>query len=784
MPKALKTKVETLENLPYVPPQLGEGNKFLIVGEAPGSTEVAAGIPFVGPSGNILNNTLLAAGMNRKQFDCTNVIPWRPPNNKIELVLGTKYHTDGLAALKELIHGKRYTAILGLGWLALESLTGRTGIHERRGSVYVLRESLLENDDARPPVLCTLHPAYLFEEPKLANVFARDIQRFARLGSVGRLEPRKRKVITFPNGTDLAEAALLLGRSPVMACDIETDGNDISCCSFAPHADWTISVPVEQRDFIREMLALPNTKVFHNASYDVTFLEHRLGWIINGKIEDTMLMHHALHPELPKSLGFLTSLYTDEPYYKDTGKTWRAKRDLGAFYVYNAMDSACTIEIYPQLKAELEKAGLTDVYDWERRLLPVAIDMSKRGIRYDNSEAQRLKVRTQRTIDRWQSVLNGRAGYPLLTGSYKKVAKLLYEDLGLPTQYLRDKKTGIKKVTTKQQVILNIYPAISDRKTRRTVRALLRCRQAKKFMSSYLNQEPSSDGRMRTSFNVGGTETGRWSASEFLITEGTNLQTVPPAWKSCFLADEGKILVNLDYSQIEARLVAYDAEDLAQITVFESNGGDIHRENAARIFDKEPASISDKERYVGKTCVHALNYGIGPITLAESVNRKGLETDNWITVQFARLVRERYLDKYDRVVRWQNRQWDAVRRTRTLVNFFGRRRIFLGPTKGDLAEATKGEAIAFVPQSTVPDMLGRAILSICSDSRLTDRGVTLLLQGHDALMVQGNEATVHEWAPIVKEHMTIPLTIRGRTCIVPVDMKVGRRWSKMSKLGT
>ena len=155
---------------------------------------------------------------------------------------------------------------------------------------------------------------------------------------------------------------------------------------------------------------------------------------------------------------------------------------------------------------------------------------------------------------------------------------------------------------------------------------------------------------MRSSYNPAGTETGRWSASKFLITEGVNLQTVPSAWKDCFVADDGMVFWYADYSQIEARLVSYLAGDSRSIYIFE-NGGDIHRENAAVIFRKPAGEVSKRERDIGKS-VHALNYGVGAETLMEFINKEGLETGVWVSLDLAKHIRNTYLSNFVQVVRW------------------------------------------------------------------------------------------------------------------------------------
>jgi DNA polymerase I-like protein with 3'-5' exonuclease and polymerase domains len=703
----------------------------------------------------------------------------------------------GRRALASLLASRKYDGILALGWFALLNLVGKRGIDEHRGSIYRMADGT--------PVLGTYHPARLFEEPKLANVIFRDFFKFQRMVTEGVPEPIKRNLVTFPTQLDAWDwwRSCLFFNPTFIAVDIEADPKtkELTEVGFAWSATDAITIKMGDRwaeEFVCSMLATNLPKVFHNASFDVPFLEYNLGWQVNGELHDTLLMHHTIYPEFPADLGFCASLYTDEPYWKDLG----GSKDEALRQRYNALDVAVTAELFGVLGKKLTSLGLKDTYERDRSVIRPAIEMSKLGVRYDFEEHKRLREKMDLELGRWQRVLNARAKRACLKRGGDKaewlLAKLekenlnamsplqapalLYNVLGLPTQYIKKGKKK-KSVTTSQMKLLNLYPNIVDVEAKKTLRALLHVRRIRKMKSTYLTENTlcGIDGRIRTTFGVGRTETGRWSASTFLIDqEGANLQTVPPEWKTCFIADEGKDLFYADYSQIEARIVAYDAEDLDQIAVFE-RGGDIHRENAARMVKKKPEDVTDDERqYMGKT-VHALNYKVGAETLAESINKHGLETGIFISKAFTSTVRQMYLDTYDRVVRWQRRQWGTVKETGILTNHLGRRRIFTGPKKGQFAHVTEGEAIAFVPQSDVPDLLNLAIRAISGDAVMQECGVQLQLQVHDALLGQGDSDKKHIWVPRLRELMTIPLIIRGRQCIVPIDVKVGQNWKGLKK---
>lgn len=771
----------------FVPPELNEGAQLMIVGEAPGADEVYAQRPFVGASGRFLEGALRVAGLVRKDFNVFNVVPWRPPRNEIDQWFPkgepNELVQEGVRRLHEAISQLRPRAILAVGNTALWALTGHRGITHRRGSMYPVRSDDL---GVKAPLLATLHPAAILREPSTANLFARDLARFGQLarGEIS-ADPPVRQLVLWPTGAVLDEVLDRCLSAPWFAADIETGGGRLQCLGVSPEPGYSVCIPAdtpERIGAIQRLLASDVPKIFHHAPYDVPYLRYKAELTVNGQIHDTLAMAQAMHPEMPRDLGTLTSLYTLQPYYKDMGVLWKENADVNMYWRYNALDAACTMEIAEVLRRKLQQNNLWQVYERTQRVLPHAFDMSIRGIKYDGEEAARLSARLTTRATRYQLILDHRAETTINVNSSQQVSALLYGKIGLPKQYARKSKS----VTTGQSALLNLYATVKDRRVRQVIRSIIHIRHAKKLRDSYCSIPHSDDGRMRSSFNPAGTETGRWSASKFLITEGVNLQTVTQEWKSCFVADDGMLLWNADYSQIEARLVSYLANDARSIAIFES-GGDIHKENASVIFHKPVDQITKRERDIGKT-VHALNYGVGVDTLVDFVNKRALETGIWLDSVMGKYVRETYLNNFDQVVRWQEWTWEEVQKTRMLTNPFGRRRIFTGPLYGIGSEHTKLQALAFIPQSIVPDLLNEALIDLRINPPVP--GFEVLLNIHDALFGQGPIETAHLWLPRILSSMQRPISLPSRTSspsksiTIPVDLQVGTRWSQLMKLPT
>ena len=1029
----------------YVPPELNQA-KWLLLGEAPGEDEALQGRPFVGPTGRYVDGFLQRFNFSRRDFDITNVVPYRPPKNSLMSWIHTnnEHIKKGMQELAALLAENKYEAVFALGWFALFAMTGKRGISEHRGSVY----PYTVDGKVAGHVIGTYHPALMFKGGDksvknltpggIANIIFRDLAKFKRIVTEGVPVPPRRTLVLHPTQDDLRELLASVEDVGAVAIDIEVDRKtkELQLIGFATSPRYAVVISPETlygEELVEQILAGEQDKVFHNQPFDDNYLRYH-GWEVNGKLHDTMLMHHVLCPELPRDLGFCCSIYTDEPYFKALGKETGDE-----FKRYNALDVSTTFEIFEKLRTKLPMVGMQDTYEADRKMLDLAGRMSRRGILYDVEEAAKFKNSLEHRWKRWQAVLDGRVSRLFEWESKNATRKLdtlkfdeavnvmsppqskllLYDLMGLPEQKLKDPKTGKMKVTTQQTKLLMLYPTILDRERKKILRAFLMLRGVRKLWSSYAKTKVGKGQRMRTTLNPGAAETGRWTASAFLIDyEGTNLQTVPPPWKRCFIADEGKLLFMADYclapdsrvltadlqwipakalregteivgfdedlslgrrgrfrsayvtsnhkltqpvyevtfsdgrvvtasaehawvakrqareyqwiwtkhlkpgmlvpdlvapweinevdadwcylgglldgegwvtggglgfgqndglvldktlkilddkgiqysisrsrsgcnkvwflggraaalrvlamsdpvrfdrhslwvdrgmygtrrkptavksvkylgeqevyavgsstrtlvvegflshnSQIEARIVGYDAEDMDQIAIFEDPEGDIHKFNAARLLSIEIEDVTPHQRqYVGKS-THALNYDVGPKTLAEFTNKRGLESGIFVTVDFTREAKRLYLGTFDKVIRWQKRQWNKVKETKVLTNHLGRRRIFLGPTSGQFAYITRGETIAFVPQSDVPDMLNIAMLRL---DEVDDYNMELMLQAHDAVFGQADEDSVEEWSELVKKLMTVPLTIHGREMIVPVDIKVGKRWNKLT----
>lgn len=321
---------------------------IMLIGEAYGEKEEELGRPFVGPSGWLLDQMLSHAGISRSDCYITNVFNLRPkPSNDIENLCGNK--GEGIPNLPALAKGKFVRAeyapeldrlfaeinreqpniIVALGATAAWALLGTSGIKTIRGAVAMATTPRLSRPYA---VLPTYHPAMVAREYTARPIVIADLSKALRHSHSPEFTRPSRLIWTHPTLQDLAEYEQhYILPAEILSADIETSGNQITCIGFSPSPNSAIVIPffaganghywktaaeeVEALNFARRWLELKPT-IFQNGMYDLSVLWRYYGIPVPQAMEDTMLLHHAWQPEMLKGLGFLATIYTDEPAWK------------------------------------------------------------------------------------------------------------------------------------------------------------------------------------------------------------------------------------------------------------------------------------------------------------------------------------------------------------------------------------------------------------------------------------------------------------------------------------
>lgn len=812
-----------------VPPEGPLSSRICFIGQSPGAEEDQYLRPFIGPAGQLLNRCFKEVGIVRSEVLINNVFAQRPPKNNVKYFFSAylktptwegQEHIDRLQRwLEKLLEQRQQTGegpnvLVALGVEALWVLTGRKRINKWRGSV--LECTLVPGFKVYP----TFHPSYvnrLMNEPEerlqgqkktqkqnALPLFLHDLTRAQEQAKFPECYIPKRRFMISGTLEEYLEQIRDLNNAKVVAIDIETirgeDGPIVWCIGFAPSPEWAFTIPIIKRgklhwssdeeallwiEISKVFLNPSVTKVFQNGGYDLSILGRYYGLrVANGTLADTMWCHQATYPDLMKGLDVLASIYTWEPYYKDDGKYWDGRRISDeAEFEYNARDCCVTREIWPVVQREAKIRRTWQNYQTHMKVFPSLLKMMIRGVRFDEETRQTLLLDFNQRVSEAKAVIDETAGMEINPGSSAQLQRLLYGMLGYEIQYHH--KT--KKPTTDKDALNKLkhkHPEDS------ILQALLDFRKFDKLRSTYAEMKVGGDGRVRTSY--GFISTFRLSSSESHFGGGGNLQNIPVRTtegkmiRKLFVPDPPQCFIACDLAQAEAREVAWLAGDLELIELFEG-GWDVHFAEARNIF-RIPEDIPYDPSYefsspiigipftlkalrnIGKTVVHASNYGMGPRMLQTILARENV----FLEFRVCKALLESAARARPLKVQWQASIREEIRLHRTLETPLGDLREFRGRLNDNLFRA----AYAFKPQSTVGRLLELAIQDIHENIPYFDH----LLNVHDEVVGQTTLEMVPQAMSAIKHSMEIPHEVNGKQLIIPADFKVGWSWGELTEV--
>lgn len=768
--------------------------KIVMIGEAPGVEEERFGKPFIGSSGELLTKLMHQVGISREEVYITNVVKERPPANNIEHfikfdrkgVLATDKYREYEAMLMEELAQTNANVYVAIGAVALYALSRQDKITKRRGSIisgYIGGRTV--------KVIPIIHPASALRNYLFSHFIRFDLRRIKEESAFPEIRLPSRMLMV---GASFLQSMAFLQECQscsLVAFDIEVMNEEISCISFAKSPYEVISIPFfsEGRDHftidqeaavwqeIAKLLENPLiTKVGHNITFDATFIFIKYG-IRTTNMKDTMVACSVCYPEFPKGLDFVTSICTKEPYYKDDGKKWfKFGGSIHDFWIYNAKDSAVCFESLQPLEAEAQIQGNEAAVVRQASIIPALVYMQSRGIQADKKGLDKAAKEYEFRANELQEELNNLCGFAINPNSSKQLIDYFYT------------KKGIKPYVSRATGNISVDAMALKRLSKRGLKEahiILEMRHLIKIKSTYFEMELDNDNRIRCSFNPVGTENGRLSSSKTIFGKGGNMQNLPPEMLRFLVADPECFLYNIDLSQAENRIVAYCAPEQNMISAFES-GIDIHRSTAALIFNKPWREISDdagsssiggglfSERFWGKKSNHSLNYDLGYKAFALVCEIQDAE---------AKYIVERYHSVYPGVRQYHAWIRAQLSKNRTLTNCLGRRRLFTDRWGDPLWK----EAYAFIPQSTVADIINERGLAFVMDNPLF-KGAEILNQVHDSLVVQISYKDVPVWkhAEMLKrlvDSLQTPISYRGMTFSIPADTHVGVTLNKKKLMG-
>lgn len=457
-------------------------------------------------------------------------------------------------------------------------------------------------------------------------------------------------------------------------------------------------------------------------------------------------------------------------------------------WVYNGLDCCVTEEVLGVLLAEIDDVAL-NTYNFSSSLMGPVMEMNMRGLRVDVTRRDQVvkdfSADVERMTENLQRIIRDGVGMPdkFNPASPQQVGNLLYDVLKLPEVKKRNQK-GIY-VRTSDEDALN---KCGDKYViaRPIVAHILAIRMLSKRVSTLIT-DTDEDGRMRTNFNIGGTNTGRLSSSLGDFGAGGNLQNWEDKLRSIFIPDEGMEFGNIDLAQADARnvgaicwnlFVESHGEEWAGRYLNACESGDLHVAVCKMCWPglgwtgdvKRDRAIAEQKFYrhlsyrdSSKKLGHGTNYRLTP---------RSAQTKTQIPAAVVEGFQGVYFKAFPAIPEWHTSTINELLVYGHLTTpFFGRRRYFMGRRSDD---DTQREAIAYKPQSMTADEIDTAMLKLWRTRR-----TQILLQLHDALFFQYPREQRDEVMPIALEacRTRIPLA-RGREFIVPPDAQIGMNWGK------
>lgn len=479
-------------------------------------------------------------------------------------------------------------------------------------------------------------------------------------------------------------------------------------------------------------------KAAHNVKDLITDLRHK-GVIAENFFFDTALAAYLLDSiQNNYSLAYITPQYLG--------------RDSGGVGVYS--------ELADVLERKIKELGMENLLnDIEMPLCKVLSEMEEIGFRIDSDALHAFGESLSDGIESAQKRIWDAAGYEFNINSPKQLGVFLFEERMLP--YGKKTKTGWSTNADILEKLRGKDPVIND---------ILEFRMLSKLKSTYaegLANYIDENGRIHTSFQMTVTATGRLSSTE------PNLQNIPvrkqlgAQIRGMFIPDEGNVLVDADYSQIELRILAHLADDKNMIEAF-SSGMDFHAVTAAKVFGLPIEKVTPDLRSKAKAVNFGIVYGISAFALSQDIG---------VSVAEAKSYMDSYYATYSGIARYMEKTIEDAKTNGYVSTMFGRRRNMPELKNSNFNIRSFGERVArnMPVQGSAADIIKIAMIRV--RDRFAEEGMKakLILQVHDELIVECPEDEKKKAAGILKSEMENAASIS-----VPllVEVGAGRSWAE------
>ena len=422
-------------------------------------------------------------------------------------------------------------------------------------------------------------------------------------------------------------------------------------------------------------------------------------------------------------------------------------------------------EVAAQVEPELARLGMDELYRRvEHPLVPVLARMEEIGVRIDLDYLNEMARDLDKRVGELEAECYDLAGERLNLGSPPQLRVLLYEKLGLKTT--RRTKTGLSTDQRALQQLVDQHPFVEK---------LIDYRELSKLKNTYVDPLPllvdEADGRLHTTYDQTVAATGRLSSTN------PNLMNIPirtelgKQIRRAFIPEKGSLLLSVDYSQIELRVMAHLSEDPVLVEVF-AQGEDIHAATASRVYDVPANELTTGQRSVAKMVNYGLAYGMGASGLAERLNVPKTEAEE---------IMEAYFEVFGGVRKFLDRVVTQAYADGFTTTMFGRRRYLpeLGSGNPRVRSIGERQALNAPIQGSAADIMKLAMINVESALSSGDLATQMILTVHDELVFEVPEDEQDAAVELVEREMTGVRLPDGSEMRVPlvVDVSLGANWA-------
>ena len=504
---------------------------------------------------------------------------------------------------------------------------------------------------------------------------------------------------------------------------------------------------------------------------DVKFISYNfktllnLGFTFKSMYMDMMIAYHLISSQTKMDVIIPITEYSnvDAKDFKITfGKAHIETLLVGEFAGYLSKIGLGILAIYDEINHILHKEELYDILiQNEMPLIPVLSLMERKGIKIDVSYFKNYSLELEKELAKIEKAIYEEAGEEFNINSPKQLGDILFVKMNLPSS--KKTKTGY---STDVMVLEDLESYGYN-----IARLLLDYRKLNKLKTTYVDTLPNlvdSNSRIHTSFNQIGTATGRLSSSE------PNLQNIPVKTddgikiREGFVAEEGKVLMSIDYSQVELRVLTSMSKDENLIEAYREEK-DLHDLTARRIFNlSDSDDVTREQRTIAKIINFSIIYGKTAFGLAKELK---------IPVKDASEYIKKYFEQYPRVTTFEKEVIEFGEEHGYVKTLFGRKRYISGIDSKNKTIKAQAERMAVntVIQGTAAEVLKKVMLKVYETLKDKD-DIALLLQVHDELIFEVEESSIEKYSEILADIMKN--TVKLEDVNLNININIGKNWAE------